>query len=150
MVPLNEEIEQKTQAALTAFYDRGKGLFVGYGKRISYMDNVWFCLAEVFSKEERAKLLTRLEKQENAVKPVTPYAYHYYVQVLMDCGLVERGFALINEYWGGMVTLGADTFFECFDPNAPEKSPYGNAALNSYCHAWGCTPAYFFRKYGGK
>ncbi len=114
------------------------------------MDNVWFCLAEVFSKEERAKLLTRLEKQENVVKPVTPYAYHYYVQALMDCGLVERGFALINEYWGGMVALGADTFFECFDPNAPEKSPYGNAALNSYCHAWGCTPAYFFRKYGGK
>ena len=68
----------------------------------------------------------------------------------MDCGLIEKGFSCIQEYWGGMLALGADTFFEYFDPDNPEKSPYGNVALNSYCHAWSCTPAFFFRKYGGK
>ena len=30
------------------------------------------------------------------------------------------------------------------------ESFYQNAAFNSYCHAWSCTPAFFFRKYGGK
>lgn len=147
---LNGEIEQKTKAALTAFYNERQGLVAQKDGKIVYMDNVWFCTAEIFPKKECAELLTRLEKQSGAVKPATPYAYHYYTQALFDCGLTEKAFSVIDEYWGGMVALGADTFFECFDPSNPDKSPYGNAALNSYCHAWSCTPAFFFRKYAGK
>jgi hypothetical protein len=27
------------------------------------------------------------------------------------------------------------------------SSPYGDIHVNSYCHAWSCTPSYFFRTY---
>ena len=53
----------------------------------------------------------------------------------------------MKDYWGKMVTLGADTYWEAFDPNQPDYSPYGSPILNSYCHAWICTPVYLINKY---
>ena len=46
-----------------------------------------------------------------------------------------------------MIDLGGDTFFEAFDPNLPDYSPYGSTMINSYCHAWSCTPVYLIHKY---
>lgn len=46
-----------------------------------------------------------------------------------------------------MVGAGADTFWELYNPDNPEESPYGGTIVNSYCHAWSCAPAYFLRKY---
>ncbi|MDE3915860.1 hypothetical protein JA521_26325 [Klebsiella pneumoniae] len=48
-------------------------------------------------------------------------------------------------YWGIMAEYGVDTFWEAFDPHNPKASPYGAMQINSYCHAWSCTPAYFIR-----
>ena len=31
------------------------------------------------------------------------------------------------------------------NPANPDESPYGSPIVNSYCHAWSCTPAYFLR-----
>ena len=36
---------------------------------------------------------------------------------------------------------------EAFDPDQPEYSPYGSPIVNSYCHAWSCTPVYLLKKY---
>ena len=46
-----------------------------------------------------------------------------------------------------MVKKGADTFWEVYDPNNDKLSPYGFYPMNSYCHAWSCTPVYFINKY---
>ena len=54
---------------------------------------------------------------------------------------------LIKSYWGGMVDLGADTFYEAYVPGDPDFSPYKDKMINSMCHAWSCTPTYFIRKY---
>ncbi|MDR0896813.1 MAG: hypothetical protein LBN04_03045 [Oscillospiraceae bacterium] len=48
-------------------------------------------------------------------------------------------------YWCGMVQQGADTFFELFNPENPAESPYGSCVVNSHCHAWSCTPAWFLQ-----
>lgn len=144
---LERDIENKSKAMLEAFFDSETELFVsGKDRQISYASNVWVCLAQVLSKEENAKLLERLENA-NAVKPVTPYMYHHYIQALIDCGLKQKARTVMTNYWGAMVEMGADTFFELFDPANPDVSPYGNKAVNSYCHAWSCTPSYFIRKY---
>jgi hypothetical protein len=47
-----------------------------------------------------------------------------------------------------MIAAGADTFWEVYDPATPLSSPYGDIHINSYCHAWSCTPSYFFRARG--
>ncbi|MHB3894864.1 hypothetical protein ACYBX3_24565, partial [Klebsiella pneumoniae] len=38
-----------------------------------------------------------------------------------------------------------DTFWEAFSLSDYAISPYGSKHINSYCHAWSCTPAYFIR-----
>jgi alpha-L-rhamnosidase len=54
---------------------------------------------------------------------------------------------LIVNYWGDMVKKGADTFWEVYDPKDDFSSPYKFSPVNSYCHAWSCTPVYFIRKH---
>ena len=49
-----------------------------------------------------------------------------------------------------MAQLGADTFWEVFVPENLDVSPYGDSIINSFCHAWSCTPSYFIRKYLNK
>ena len=46
-----------------------------------------------------------------------------------------------------VVQYGADTFWELYNPYNREESPYGSSMVNSYCHAWSCTPTYFLRKF---
>jgi len=80
-----------------------------------------------------------------AIKPVTPYLYHYVVEGLLAGGLTREARAMLESYWGGMIKAGADTFWEIYDPAQPLSSPYGDIHINSYCHAWSCTPAYLLR-----
>ncbi len=145
---IEKDIAEKSQAAIDAFYSEENGVFVsGSDKQISYAANIWMCLAGVFDSEKNAQILDRVNKTENAVGLVTPYAYHYYVQALIDSGKTVQAREIINAYWGAMADDGADTFYEMFDPGNPDFSAYGAKAVNSYCHAWSCTPSYFLRTY---
>ena len=65
----------------------------------------------------------------------------------MAVGRQEQALEELVRYWGGMADAGADTFWELYDPEDPDASPYGGTAVNSYCHAWSCAPAYFLRKF---
>ena len=94
-----------------------------------------------------AELLGRLEGCKEAEKMVTPYMYHNYVDALLTVGQKEKALEVICSYWGGMLDEGADTFWELYNPENPNESPYGGTIVNSYCHAWSCAPAYFLRKY---
>ena len=80
-----------------------------------------------------------------AVRPNTPYLHHYMLEAMVTCGMQQEALRLIEEYWGGMVKAGADTFWEAYDPKNSLFSPYGDIHSNSFCHAWSCTPAYFLR-----
>lgn len=145
---LEQEIKAKTSAAIEAFFDKSKGVFTsGADKQISYAANVWFCLAEVFDQGTNKDILSKLNSLNDIVMPVTPYMYHHYIQALVNANCKDEAEKLMNDYWGGMVEQGADTFWELYNPANPDESPYGGASVNSYCHAWSCTPSYFLRKY---
>ncbi len=49
-------------------------------------------------------------------------------------------FARQMHYWGGMLKHGADTFWQVYVPGDDRRSRYGSHLMNSYCHAWSCTP----------
>ena len=142
------EIAEKSELAKRFYYDETRGLFVDCNGAVSYMQNAWACLAGLFSTDENKKILQNLRVESGARLPVTPYGYHYYAQALCECGDLQEAKRVIDSYWGKMTELGADTFFEVFDPENPLASPYGCAAINSHCHAWSCSPAYFYRKFG--
>ncbi len=45
-----------------------------------------------------------------------------------------------------MVRKGADTFWEVYVSGDARLSPYQSHLMNSYCHAWSCTPTYLLRE----
>jgi hypothetical protein len=104
-------------------------------------------LGEAVSGERAISLIDSVEEDKFALSMVTPYMYHNYIDALMKLGQKEKALKKLKEYWGGMVNLGADTFWELYNPNNPMESPYGGTIVNSYCHAWSCAPAYFLRKF---
>ena len=92
--------------------------------------------------------MSAVMRNPGAKKPVTPYMHHYVVEALQAAGLNAAATDLLRSYWGGMVKKGADTFWEVYVPGDDLLSPYKSHLMNSYCHAWSCTPSYFLRKDG--
>ncbi len=145
---LEEEYQAKKQRAISALWDKDRQVFIsGSDRQVSWASQVWMILAGVLEPADGAALLRRVAAMPEAEKMVTPYLYHHYVDALLSVGEKEQALRVIRDYWGGMAAQGADTFWELFDPSDPNASPYGGTIVNSFCHAWSCTPAYFLRKY---
>lgn len=137
-----------SQYAKDVLYDAKKKLFVTTGAEYNIASQVWMVLAHVMSDEENKIIMNSMIEKLFPVKNIaTPYMYHHIVEALFEAGLNEEAVQLMKDYWGKMISLGADTYWEAFDPDQPDYSPYGSPIVNSYCHAWSCTPVYLIKKY---
>ena len=141
-------INKLSSAAHKNLYDAATGVFIsGKDKQVSYASQAWMVLSGVASKAEGAQALSKLAVMDNVVYPGAPYLYHYVIEAMITCGMNKEAKTLLLDYWGGMINKGADTFWEVYDPKDDFLSPYNFFPINSYCHAWSCTPVYFIRKY---
>lgn len=144
---LGERLVAARAAGRAAFCDEGLWLFVSGEKRqVSWASQVWMVLGGVVSAEEAGGLLDRVAAFDGAEPMVTPYLWQHYVDALLVAGRREQALQVVRDYWGGMIDAGADTFWELYNPDNPDESPYGGTIVNSYCHAWSCGPAYFLRE----
>jgi alpha-L-rhamnosidase len=130
-------------------FDNSRGLFIsGPNKEFNVASQVWMVLAQVFDDAGNHALMSTTVRELFPVTGIaTPYMYHHIVEALFVSGLRDQAVILMKNYWGKMIDLGADTYWEAFDPNDPNYSPYGSTLINSYCHAWSCTPVYLIKKY---
>lgn len=141
-------VKRMRRASRRAFYDANAGVVVsGPQRQVSYLSQVWMILSGTLSPKEGARAMTAVLNDPTACRPGSPYAYHYVIEALIACGMRDEAREQLLEYWGGMVERGADTFWEVYDPMDDCKSPYGFYPVNSYCHAWSCTPVYFINTY---
>ncbi len=139
-------LERLISAARRHFV-RDDGLVVsGPGNEISWASTAWMTIADVLTAAEARQALLALPKRDDAVRPVSPYLYHYVAEAMLHCGLETEAVALIRDYWGSMINLGATTFWEVYRPDDPFCSPYGDHRMNSYCHAWSCTPIWLYQQ----
>jgi hypothetical protein len=147
---LPARIQQMRAAAHARCFDGERGVFVsGEARQVSWASQAWMAIAGVPQTPEQGRqAIVRAMAQADATRPTTPYLYHHIVEGMLSCGMRDEALALIKRYWGGMVAAGADTFWEIYEPDKPLSSPYGDIHLNSYCHAWSCTPSYFLRARG--
>ena len=134
------------RAAMRRFWDEDRQCFVSNGQ-ISAASQVWMVLADACSPEQALKAMRKALTLSEGARMSTPYMHHYYVMALIRVGLLSEAEQHLRHYWGSMLDAGADTFWECWDPEHPERSPYGGSVVNSYCHAWSCTPAYIIEKH---
>jgi len=68
------------------------------------------------------------------------------------CAMGGQGHVLkeMKDYWGGMLSLGATSFWEKYDPTekgTQHYAMYGRPFGRSLCHAWGASPLYLLGKY---
>ena len=131
--------------ALERYWDEKQGLFVSNGQAAP-ATQVWMVLADVVDPERERRALEAVRGMTD-LRMNTPYMHHYYIMALLKAGLRQEAERHLKDYWGSMLDAGADTFWECWDPADPEASPYGGLIVNSFCHAWSCTPAYILRRH---
>lgn len=118
----------------------------GGARQASWAGTSWMMLGGLLSRQEGRRAMLAALDDPSAIRPVTPYLYHYVIEALLACGEKARAMDILESYWGTMLDAGADTFWEVFDLANPLSSPYGDIHINSYCHAWSCTPSYFLRR----
>lgn len=136
------------KAARKHLYDKKRGVFVsGPSDQVSVLAQTWMIKAGVLNQKEAQKAIRTALADSSTVMPGTPYATHYLIDAMLLCGMNQEAKDYMIEYWGGMVRKGADTFWEAYDPKNDYISPYNFHPLNSYCHAWSCTPVYFIYTY---
>ncbi len=130
-------------------FDEKEQAFVNYldERQFSIHSQVWMILGGVIGGEDGKRLLLSSLESKEAKQPCTPYMRHYVVEAMMKLGMKTEATEYLKKFWGGMVELGADTFWEAYVPENPDFSPYNDRVINSLCHAWSCTPSYFIRKY---
>lgn len=139
----------RLMAGARRLWDPARGLYVsGAERQISYATQIWMVLANIGDGAHQRTVMENLLHSSPEIGMNTPYMRHHFIAALLKTGMRERAIEEIKKYWGKMVEYGADTFWELFDPEHPDFSPYGSKLINSYCHAWSCTPSWFIRQYG--
>lgn len=90
--------------------------------------------------------INRILTNEKVPSVGTPYMKGFENIALARIGKLQAMLDRTREYWGGMLKLGATTFWEAFDPSLKGKNqysfydrPYGK----SLCHAFSAGPAAF-------
>lgn len=144
---LRRERELCVGAVLKKYWDEEQQVFVsGEDRQISYASQAWMVLAGVKKGDEARALMNRILEMKPEMGMVTPYMNHHFVEALLLCGEKAKAKEYMEYYWGGMLDQGADTFWELYNPENPQESPYDSSMVNSYCHAWSCTPTYLLRR----
>ncbi len=153
---LNKDFEwiileiDKASRAILKFYSKNDNLFISPSGQISWHSQVWAVLSEVLSKKENILILEKMQNINTVFTMRTPYMIHYYLEALYNCGLEKSAIEVIKNYWGKIIESGFDCCPEVFNPDNEFESPYEAPEINSACHAWSCTPAYWIHKYYNK
>lgn len=150
---LAEELRAKVMGI---FWDEAKGGFV-HGRRDGTLSDKVTKYPNMFAlmfgyldeaQTESVKRNVMLNPEVQGIK--TPYMRFYELAALCEVG--EHRFVLgeLLDYWGGMLDLGATSFWEEYDPKQSGRehlAMYGMPYGRSLCHAWGASPIYLLGKY---
>lgn len=117
---------------------------------VNRYSNMFGILLDYFTDQQKKDVKKSVLMNDGIQKITTPYMRFYELEAL--CAVGEQGYVLkeMKDYWGGMLKLGATSFWEEYDPTkkgAEHYAMYGRAFGKSLCHAWGASPIYLLGKY---
>lgn len=112
--------------------------------------NMFSIFFDYFSEKQKQAVKKSVLLNDNIQKITTPYMRFYELESL--CAMGEQTYVTqqIKSYWGGMLKLGATSFWEEYNPDkkgAEHYAMYGLEFGKSLCHAWGASPIYLLGKY---
>lgn len=112
--------------------------------------NMFSIFFDYFTEQQKQAVKKSVLLNENIQKITTPYMRFYELEAL--CAMGEQDYVLreMKDYWGGMLKLGATSFWEEYNPakkGVEHYAMYGRQFGKSLCHAWGASPIYLLGKY---
>ncbi|MFD2287678.1 Bacterial alpha-L-rhamnosidase [Pedobacter petrophilus] len=112
--------------------------------------NMFGIFFDYFTPEQKLAVKEHVLLNDKIAKITTPYMRFYELEAL--CALGEQSYVLkeMKNYWGGMLKLGATSFWEEYNPDkkgVEHLEMYGRPFGKSLCHAWGASPIYLLGKY---
>ena len=112
--------------------------------------NMFGIFFDYFTPEQKLAVKEHVLLNDKIAKITTPYMRFYELEAL--CAMGEQPYVLkeMKSYWGGMLRLGATSFWEEYNPDKKgleHLEMYGRPFGKSLCHAWGASPIYLLGKY---
>jgi len=119
-------------------------------ENVTRYSNMFAIFFDYFSEAQKQAVKKSVLLNDSIQQITTPYMRFYELEAL--CAMGEQPYVLkqIKDYWGGMLKLGATSFWEEYDPGkkgAEHYAMYGREFGKSLCHAWGASPLYLLGKY---
>lgn len=138
------------------FWNNEKQAFVHNRKNgqksesITRYANMFAVLFDYVDDSKKQAIKKSVLQNDEILKITTPYMRFYELEAL--CALGEQASVTkeIKDYWGGMLKLGATSFWEKYNPDdtgSEHLAMYGRPFGKSLCHAWGASPIYLLGKY---
>lgn len=90
--------------------------------------------------------IEKVLKGTEAIRVGTPYMAGFENMALSRLGASHDFVSNVKDYWGGMLSQGATTFWEGYNPAEKGKEMYAfynRPYAKSLCHAWSAGPAAF-------
>jgi len=112
--------------------------------------NMFGIFFNYFTPKQEQEIETSVLLNDNVQKITTPYMRFYELEALCALGDQQLVLKEMKDYWGGMLKLGATSFWEEYDSSkhgVENYAMYGRAFGKSLCHAWGASPIYLLGKY---
>ncbi|MGN0833096.1 MAG: MGH1-like glycoside hydrolase domain-containing protein [Kiritimatiellia bacterium] len=117
---------------------------------ITRYPNIFGLFYGYFDAAQRESVVRNVLLNDEVMPIQTPYMRFYELESLCALGRQAEVLKAIKAYWGGMLRLGATSFWELYNPaesGAAHYAMYGRRFGKSLCHAWGASPAYLLGKY---
>lgn len=112
--------------------------------------NMFALMFGYLNNEQREQVIQNVILNDDVIAITTPYMKFYELMALCEAGRFDTVRQYISDYWGGMLDLGATSFWEAYDPNqkgAEHYQMYFTKYGKSLCHAWGAGPIVLYGKY---
>lgn len=112
--------------------------------------NMFAVLFDYVDENKKQEIKNSVLLNDNILKITTPYMRFYELEALCALGEFASVTKEIKDYWGGMLKLGATSFWEKYNPEdsgTEHLTMYGRPFGKSLCHAWGASPIYLLGKY---
>ena len=140
----------------TDFWDPRRQAFVHsrtagvQGDKITRYTNMFGIFFGYLDAAQRQAVKTHVLLNDSIQQITTPYMQFYELEALCAMGDQRQVLKRMKAYWGGMLSLGATSFWEKYDPaekGVQHYAMYGRPFGRSLCHAWGASPLYLLGKY---
>ena len=119
-------------------------------RQVTKFPNMFAILYDIASEQQRHDMMEHVMLNPDVPPITTPYMRFYELETLCLMGLHDRVLKEMKDYWGGMLRLGATTFWEKYNPQeqgTAHLAMYGRPYGKSLCHAWGASPLYIIGRH---